>query len=80
MQETQETQVRSLGEEEPLEKGMNGLPTPVFLPGEFHGRRSLLGCSPGSRKESGTTNAFTKATNAFSSLCNAVGAGCLFYV
>ena len=22
------------------------LPTPVFLPGEFHGQRSLLGCSP----------------------------------
>jgi len=21
-------------------------PTPVFLPGEFHGQRSLVGCSP----------------------------------
>ena len=41
---TQETQVRPLGWEDPLEKGM--LPTPVFLPGEFHGQRSLAGYSP----------------------------------
>ena len=39
-----ETQVRSLGREDPLEKGM--LPTPVFLLGEFHGQRSLAGYSP----------------------------------
>ena len=25
-------------------------PTPVFLPGEFHGRRSLVGCSPWGRR------------------------------
>ena len=37
----QETQVQSLGWEDPLEKGM--VPTPVFLPGEFHGQRSLAG-------------------------------------
>ena len=30
-------------------------PTPVFLPGESHGRRSLVGCSPQGRKELGTT-------------------------
>ena len=30
-------------------------PTPVFLPGEFHGQRSLVGYSPWYRKESGTT-------------------------
>ena len=30
-------------------------PTPVFLPGEFHGQGSLLGCSPWGRKESDTT-------------------------
>ena len=29
--------------------------TPVFLPGEFHGRRSLARCSPWGRKESRTT-------------------------
>ena len=30
-------------------------PTPVFLPEESHGRRSLLGCSPQGRKELDTT-------------------------
>ena len=30
-------------------------PTPVFLPGEFHGQRSLVGSSPWGRKESETT-------------------------
>ena len=31
------------------------LPTPVFLPGEFHGWRSLVGYSPWGRQESDTT-------------------------
>ena len=31
------------------------LPTPVFLPGEFHGQRSLAGYSPWGCKESDTT-------------------------
>ena len=30
-------------------------PTPVFLPGESHGRSSLAGCSPQGRKEWDTT-------------------------
>ena len=30
-------------------------PTPAFLPGESHGRRSLVGCSPWGREESDTT-------------------------
>ena len=30
-------------------------PTPVFLPGESHGRRSLVGYSPRGRKELDTT-------------------------
>ena len=30
-------------------------PTPVLLPGKSHGRRSLVGCSPWGRYESGTT-------------------------
>ena len=33
----------------------NGYPTPVFLPGEFHGQRSLVGYGPWGRKESDTT-------------------------
>ena len=30
-------------------------PAPVFLPGESHGQRSLVGCSPWGRRESDTT-------------------------
>ena len=39
-----ETQARSLGGEDPLQKEMQ--PTAVFLPGESHGPRSLAGYSP----------------------------------
>ena len=35
------------------------LPTPVFLPGEFHGQRSLEGYSPWGHKESDATNRLT---------------------
>ena len=35
-------------------------PTPVFLPGESHGQRSLVGCSPWGRKESGMTERLTQ--------------------
>ena len=38
-----------------LEKRMAWQPTPVFLPGEFHGQRSLAGYSPQDYKESDTT-------------------------
>ena len=44
----QETWARSLSQEDPLEQGME--PTPVFLPGEFHGQRSLVGYSARSHK------------------------------
>ena len=44
-----ETQVRSLGWEAPLQ------PTPVFLPGESLGERSLVSYSPRGHKELGTT-------------------------
>ena len=30
-------------------------PTPVLLPGKFHGQRSLVGCTPWGREESDTT-------------------------
>ena len=40
----EEMRVRSLGWEDPLEKGMQ--PTPVFLLGEIHGQKSLAGYSP----------------------------------
>ena len=35
------------------------LPTPVYLPGEFHGQMSLVGSSPWGHKESGTTERLT---------------------
>ena len=47
--EMQETLIRSLGQEDPLEKEM--APTPLFLPGKFHGLKSLVGYSPWVRKE-----------------------------
>ena len=34
-------------------------PTPVFLPGEFHGQKSLVGHSPWGRKESDMTEGLT---------------------
>ena len=49
----QETWVQSLGWEDSLEKEM--ATPPVLLPGESHGGRSLVGCSPWGRKEFDTT-------------------------
>ena len=51
-----ETWVRSLGWEDPLEKEMaTWLLTPLFLPGESHAQRNLVGYSPWGRKESYVT-------------------------
>ena len=50
-----ETQVWFLGQEDPLEEGM--APHSIFLPGESHGQRSLVGYSPQGHKESDTTEA-----------------------
>ena len=36
-------------------------PTPVLLPGESHGQRGLVGCSPRGREESDTTEAIQHA-------------------
>ena len=49
----QETWVRSLGQEDPLEKEM--ATHSVLLPGKSHGQRSLIGDSPWGCKESDTT-------------------------
>jgi len=51
----QEAQVRSLGRKIPW--GRAWQPTPVFLPGESRGWRSLAGYSPQDHKESDTTEA-----------------------
>ena len=39
-------------------------PTPLFLPGEFHGQRSLVGYSPWGQKKSDMTGA-TEHTHTF---------------
>ena len=44
----QETRVQPLGWEDPLEKTWQ--PTPVFLPGEVHGQKSLEAYSPRGRR------------------------------
>ena len=49
----QETPVQSLCWDDPLEKGLDTHSS--FFPGEFHGQRSLVSCSPQGRKESGVT-------------------------
>ena len=56
----QETQVQSLSWKDPWRK--EWLPTPIFLSGEAHGRRSLVGYSPWGHRESDTT----EQLNAFS--------------
>ena len=53
IQETQEMWILSLDQEDPLEKEM--ATTLAFLPGKFHGQRSLEGYSPWGHKELDTT-------------------------
>ena len=69
-----ETWVRSLVQEDPLEKEMV-FPTPVFLPGESHGWRSLVGYSPRSRKESDTTERLHFTSLQYSCLGNPMDGG-----
>ena len=56
-----EMQVQFLGWEDPLEEEMQ--PTPVFLPGESHGQRSLAGCSSWGHKESDMNDTHTLICN-----------------
>ena len=53
----QETQVQSLGWEDPLRRAWQR--TPVFLPGESHGWRRLAGYSPCGRKALNTAEQLT---------------------
>ena len=53
--------------------GRKWQPTPVFLPGEFHGQRKLVGYSPLGRKESDTTEWLTHThTHTHTSLWNGI--------
>ena len=53
----QETWVHSLIRKDPLGKEM--ITTPVSLPGNFHGQKSLAGYSPWGHKELDTTERLT---------------------
>ena len=53
----QETRNQSPGREDPWRRKCQ--PTPVFLPGESHGQRSLAGYSPWGSKESDMTEQLT---------------------
>ena len=71
----QETRLQSLDREDLLEKAMQ--PTPVLLPGQSHGRRSLAGYSPWGRKKSDTAewlhfhfNSWETPKGCLSVLCN----------
>ena len=57
------------------------LPKPVFLSGEFHGQRSLLGCSPWSRRESDTVEwlALTPINTAQANIPSAGTKACFFF-
>ena len=56
----QETPVGFLGWEDPLEEGMAA--HSVFLPGESHGHRSLVGYSPFGHKKLDTTERLSTHT------------------
>ena len=45
--------------------GRKWQPTPVFLPGEFHGQRSLVGCSPWGCRESAVSKRLTLSLFSF---------------
>ena len=66
VRETQEMQVWSLGQEDPLQKEQ---PTPVFLPGKFCGQRRLVRYSPWGRKELDMTEQLSKAQKCNGNQC-----------
>ena len=60
MQETLGLWVQFLGREDPWRRTQQ--PTPVFLPGESHGQRSLAGYSPWGHKELNMTEVIVYST------------------
>ena len=50
-------------------------PTPVLLPGKSHGRRSLVGYSPGGPKESDTTERLHFHSEAFAASVASISKG-----
>ena len=67
----QESRVRSLGPKDPWRR--ERLPIPVFLPGSFHGQRSLASYSPRGHKEPDRTEQLSIHT--CSTLCDPMDCG-----
>ena len=63
MQEMQETRVRPLGWEHPLEEGMATHSSGFCLPGKSHGQRSLVVYNPWGCKESDMTEQLSSSKN-----------------
>ena len=61
--------VQSLGQEDPWRRTWQ--PSPVLLPGESHGERSLAGYSPWGRTETGMTEGAepTQSGGLLASIC-----------
>ena len=64
----QETQVRSLGRADPWKTEWQ--PTPLFLPGESQGQRSLAGCRAHGLAESDATEQRARAHTHTQARCN----------
>ena len=65
----QDTQVRSLGWEDPLEKEMATHSSILAWEIPWHGQRSLEGYSPRGRQESGMTEQLSRHTHTHTILC-----------
>ena len=63
--------VQSLNGEDPLEEGM--VTSSIFLLGESHGQRSLVGYSPWDLRESDTTEQLTHHLSKHRDLMNELG-------
>ena len=64
MQETQETRVRSLDQEDPLEEEMTTHSSTLAWKILENGQRSLAGYNPQGRKESDTSEPLSMSTSA----------------
>ena len=73
----QEIRVQSLGQEDTAWK-REWLPTPVFLPGESHEKKSLVGYSPWCCKESDTTERLSVAHTFMARTCYSKRYGIIF--
>ena len=60
----QETWVQFLDQKDPPKRKWQH--TPAFLPGKFHGQRSLVGCSPRGHQQSDTTEWLTLSVHVHS--------------